>query len=112
MSEPKLPPGWTWEPHGTSVLAIGPTINGVEYSAAGKTPEEKAANAWGTWRVMSGITREKWEAMERACEFVRDISSELSPEGLFHGLERLGEHDVQPIIEEADAILEALGDDK
>ena len=70
---PKLPPGCTG-PHavgdydyddGMQRVTTYAIRSGHDHFAWGKTPEDAARDAWGRFEELHGITRERWEAMER-----------------------------------------------
>lgn len=88
------------------------TRNGLP-AGSGSTPEEAAEEAWSRW-LPTGITREKWEAMERAVEFVREFASEFGGRPLLDETGYVGQLDhtdcasVLECVLEADAILAAL----
>lgn len=84
MSEqPKLPPGT-------------PVDINID-----RSPRHLQANIdylWAEWEKRSSLTRDQYEAMERALEFVRRVAE--TPEHVVHDL-----------VEEARAILQVFGDE-
>lgn len=62
MAEPKLPPGWTLEDH-PRWWSLEPPM-GLPFGHW-DVLDDAVAVAWERWSEHSGITREKWEAMER-----------------------------------------------
>lgn len=110
MSEPKLPPGWTWGAEESHAWA--PRLaraNGPDGSIGSWPPERTAELVWSSWSDDSGITREKWDAMERdhrAMEALRAAYVENHP-----GLSMVGVALVIGADDPADAILAALGDE-
>ena len=57
---PKLPPGWYWHEDGLPHMVDGGYM-------------DDADGAWSIWSENSDVTRERWEAMERAVEFVAEF---------------------------------------
>jgi len=104
MTEPKLPPGWGVREHPSHPF-IG---NGEDASSADV--------AWRRFEMRMGITRAKWEAMERdhrAMQAVRAGSVELDfsegPPPRWRARQS-GNASWWYVDDPADAILAALGD--
>lgn len=102
----KLAPGWR-----PSMTAP------VFYNSVGAL--DVAGDADETWQVFelcTGITREEWEAMERAVELARELRAELGGRPLLDETGYVGQIDhkdcatVLELVLEADAILAALGE--
>ena len=58
---PKLPPGWGWRELLGDVYLFGPAV----VQSDPKDLPGTADRCWAYWAGVSGITREKWEQMER-----------------------------------------------
>jgi|GEM_PF-6151158 len=75
---PRLPPGWEWRELVGDAYPFGPGCDWVRAD-----PEDLPGSAdrcWARWVRVSGITREKWEQVERDHEAMGALREHI-PEG-------------------------------
>lgn len=93
MADPKLPPGYVWVANGNRWMGGG---------AVGMF----AKVAWDHFASLTGITKEKWEAMGHACEWMRKAAPLLGRHvSAMNGAE---DQQLMALVDDAPSILAAL----